>query len=61
MITLYSSGSTRDKKLLAEAQQMLTDAKTKIEIIRMQMLRAHQSDGQETEGQFNVVKLLSFN
>nr|UTK45858.1 serine/threonine-protein kinase N2-like protein [Crepidula fornicata] len=41
LIYLYSSGS-RDKKLLAEAQQMLSDAKTKIEIIRMQMLKASQ-------------------
>ena len=42
MIAMYSTGSSRDKKLLAEAQQMLGDAKTKIEIIRMQMLKASQ-------------------
>ena len=42
MIAMYSTGSSRDKKLLAEAQQMLGDAKTKIEIIRMQMLKANQ-------------------
>ncbi|XP_070177306.1 serine/threonine-protein kinase N2-like isoform X1 [Littorina saxatilis] len=42
MIAMYSTGSSRDKKLLAEAQQMLADAKTKIEIIRMQMLKVGQ-------------------
>lgn len=54
MISMYSSGSSRDKKLLMEAQQMLSDAKMKIEIIRMQTLKAvqdssSQSDGQQTE------------
>jgi len=44
MIAMYSQGSFRDKKMLAEAQQMLGDAKTKIEIIRMQMLKANQHD-----------------
>ena len=39
MIETYTSGSTRDKKLLQEAQLMLSDAKRKIEYIRMQMLR----------------------
>lgn len=47
MIQMYSSGSSRDKKLLAEAQQMLSDAKTKIEIIRMQILKASQQGGGE--------------
>ena len=42
MISMYKGGSNRDKKLLAEAQQMLKDAKTKIDIIRMQMLKVQQ-------------------
>jgi serine/threonine protein kinase len=44
MIAMYKhkGGSSRDKKLLAEAQQMLSDAKTKIDIIRMQILKAQQ-------------------
>ncbi|XP_041370542.1 serine/threonine-protein kinase N2-like isoform X2 [Gigantopelta aegis] len=42
MIAMYSTGSSRDKKLLAEAQEMLIDAKTKIEIIRMQMIKVGQ-------------------
>ena len=40
MIQMYSSGASRDKKLLAKAEEMLKDAKTKIEIIRLQILRA---------------------
>ena len=54
MIAMYSTGSSRDKKLLAEAQQMLGDAKTKIEIIRMQMLKASQDSvpGVESQGKW---------
>ncbi|KAK3605853.1 hypothetical protein CHS0354_017757 [Potamilus streckersoni] len=42
MITMYSTGSSRDKKLMAEAQQMLADAKTKIEILKMQLRKIAQ-------------------
>lgn len=42
MIGMYSAGTFKDKKMLAEAQLMLSDAKTKMEIIRMQMLKVHQ-------------------
>ena len=42
MINMYQGGSSRDKKLLAEAQQMLIDSKTKIDIIRMQILKVQQ-------------------
>uniref|UniRef100_A0AAR2KW86 Protein kinase C n=1 Tax=Pygocentrus nattereri TaxID=42514 RepID=A0AAR2KW86_PYGNA len=40
MIQMYSNGSYKDRKLLAMAQQMLQDSKTKIEFIRMQILKA---------------------
>ncbi|XP_033104186.1 serine/threonine-protein kinase N2-like isoform X2 [Anneissia japonica] len=43
MLQMYSSGSGKDRKMLAEAQQMLQDSKTKIEFIRMQLLKANQS------------------
>ncbi len=33
----------QDRKLLATAQQMLQDSKTKIEFIRMQILKASQT------------------
>ena len=42
MIEMYSTGPSKDKKLLAEAQQMFADAKRKIEYIRMQILRSEQ-------------------
>uniref|UniRef100_A0AAZ3RR11 protein kinase C n=1 Tax=Oncorhynchus tshawytscha TaxID=74940 RepID=A0AAZ3RR11_ONCTS len=37
MIPIYANGSTKDKKMLQTAQQMLQDSKTKIDIIRMQI------------------------
>ncbi|KAL4218900.1 Serine/threonine-protein kinase N2 [Mactra antiquata] len=40
LIAMYSA--SRDKKLLSDAQQMLADSKTKIEIIRMQILKVNQ-------------------
>uniref|UniRef100_A0A7N6F9E7 protein kinase C n=1 Tax=Anabas testudineus TaxID=64144 RepID=A0A7N6F9E7_ANATE len=43
MILMYSNGSSKDRKLLATAQQMLQDSKTKIEFIRMQILKASQA------------------
>ncbi|XP_056606137.1 serine/threonine-protein kinase N2 isoform X1 [Triplophysa dalaica] len=44
MIHMYSNGSSKDRKLLAAAQQMLQDSKTKIEFIRMQILKASQTN-----------------
>nr|XP_014343829.1 PREDICTED: serine/threonine-protein kinase N1 [Latimeria chalumnae] len=44
MIHMYSNGSTKDRKLLQTAQQMLQDSKTKIDIIRMQIRKAVQAD-----------------
>uniref|UniRef100_A0A8C3SRZ3 REM-1 domain-containing protein n=1 Tax=Chelydra serpentina TaxID=8475 RepID=A0A8C3SRZ3_CHESE len=44
MIQMYANGSTKDRKLLQTAQQMLQDSKTKINIIRMQIRRAAQAD-----------------
>uniref|UniRef100_A0A8C4EI32 protein kinase C n=1 Tax=Dicentrarchus labrax TaxID=13489 RepID=A0A8C4EI32_DICLA len=43
MILMYSNGPSKDRKLLATAQQMLQDSKTKIEFIRMQILKASQA------------------
>jgi protein kinase N len=44
MLALYANHKTKEKsKLVAEAQQMLEDAKTKMEIIRMAMLREQQA------------------
>lgn len=53
MIQMYSTGPMRDKKLLAEAQQMLADSKAKIEYIKMRRMKAkqHQTEnGLDAEG-----------
>ncbi|XP_053549894.1 serine/threonine-protein kinase N2 isoform X2 [Bombina bombina] len=44
MIQTYSNGPSKDRKLLGTAQQMLQDSKTKIEVIRMQILQAVQTN-----------------
>jgi len=49
LIAMYSSGPSRDRKLLADAQSMLADSKTKIEIIRMQILKVNQDTSDEGE------------
>uniref|UniRef100_A0A3B4EVZ4 protein kinase C n=1 Tax=Pundamilia nyererei TaxID=303518 RepID=A0A3B4EVZ4_9CICH len=51
MIPIYSSGGTKDKKLLQTAQQMLQDSKTKIDIIRMQIRKAMQATEQSEDNQ----------
>jgi len=47
MIQMYSSGPSKDRKLLQEAQQMLSDAKAKMEYIRLMISRVKQR--QESE------------
>ena len=44
MLAMYNAAGSKkkDSKLIAEAQQMLEDSKTKIEIIRMALLREQQ-------------------
>ena len=43
-VVLSSCFAVQDRKLLAMAQQMLQDSKTKIEFIRMQILKASQTN-----------------
>ncbi|NXL83979.1 PKN2 kinase, partial [Alectura lathami] len=45
MIQMYSNATSKERKLLAKAQQMLQDSKTKIEIIRMHIVKVSQSAG----------------
>lgn len=52
MISMYTQ--TRDKKMLLEAQQMLEDARTKIEIVRMQMLRVQQQAGRQQQNNSSI-------
>ncbi|CAB3360175.1 Hypothetical predicted protein [Cloeon dipterum] len=43
MIESFSKGNSKDKKMLAEAQQMLADSKAKIEYLKMRMAKVKQS------------------
>ena len=52
LITMYSTGSSKDRKLLADAQQMLAESKTKIEIIRMQILKVNQDTSVGDDGRW---------
>ncbi|XP_078282215.1 serine/threonine-protein kinase N2-like [Rhinoraja longicauda] len=45
MILMYSNGSSKDRKMLATAQQMLQDSKIKIDIIRMQIIKVTRTNG----------------
>lgn len=50
MIQMYSSGSSKDKKLSAEAQQMLADSKAKIEYIRMMINKVKHDKENHLDG-----------
>lgn len=59
MIETYNNGLSKDKKLLVEAQTMLTDAKRKIEYIRMQILRTrNQKTENSSDGDGNPLHSL---
>ncbi|XP_033850870.3 serine/threonine-protein kinase N2-like isoform X1 [Acipenser ruthenus] len=45
MIQMYSNGASKDRKMLSTAQQMLQDSRTKMELIRMQIIKLGQSAG----------------
>ena len=56
MITMYTNPKNKhEKKLLNEAQQMLSDSKTKVEVLKMKIMRlnvinsAHKEEEGETE------------
>lgn len=49
MIQSLSSNHSRDKKILADAQQMLSDSKLKIEYLRMAILKGKQTKQQKEE------------
>lgn len=50
---IQSLSNARDKKLLADAQQMFTDSKLKIEYLRMAILKGKQSKQQKEEMKSN--------
>ncbi|XP_076139707.1 serine/threonine-protein kinase N2 isoform X2 [Alosa pseudoharengus] len=49
MIQTYASSSVRDRKMLTTAQQMLQDSRTKIELLRMQIIKVTQAREGERE------------
>ncbi|KAM9306838.1 serine/threonine-protein kinase N2 [Pholidichthys leucotaenia] len=50
MIQTYSNSSVKDRKMLPTAQQMLQDSRTKIELLRMQMIKVSQARDGERNG-----------
>nr|XP_015222667.1 PREDICTED: serine/threonine-protein kinase N3 [Lepisosteus oculatus]XP_015222668.1 PREDICTED: serine/threonine-protein kinase N3 [Lepisosteus oculatus] len=50
MIQMYSNSSFKDRKMLSTAQQMLQDSRTKIELIRMQIVKVAQAGEGDGEG-----------
>nr|XP_032836637.1 serine/threonine-protein kinase N2-like isoform X1 [Petromyzon marinus] len=56
MIQMYSNGPSKDRKMLATAQQMLQDSKTKIEIIRMQILKSTQASELTLDARERIAK-----
>ncbi|KAF7217615.1 serine/threonine-protein kinase N2 [Nothobranchius furzeri] len=51
MIQTYTNGSFKDRKMLAAAQQMFQDSRTKIELLRMQIIKVGQArDGVGSAG-----------
>ncbi|XP_011480316.1 serine/threonine-protein kinase N2 [Oryzias latipes] len=50
MIQIYSNGSFKDRKMLSAAQQMLQDSRTKIELLRMQIVKVSQARDGDAEG-----------
>ncbi|XP_051552201.1 serine/threonine-protein kinase N2 isoform X1 [Myxocyprinus asiaticus] len=49
IIQTYTNSSVKDRKLLSTAQQMLQDSRTKIELIRMQIVKVTQTREGERE------------
>ncbi|XP_075935547.1 serine/threonine-protein kinase N2 [Anarhichas minor] len=50
MIQTYSNSSVKDRKMMTTAQQMLQDSRTKIELLRMQIIKVSQARDGEQEG-----------
>ncbi|XP_029371033.1 serine/threonine-protein kinase N2 isoform X2 [Echeneis naucrates] len=50
MIHTYTNCSIKDRKMLLTAQQMLQDSRTKIELLRMQIVKVSQARDEEQDG-----------
>uniref|UniRef100_A0A668AY51 protein kinase C n=1 Tax=Myripristis murdjan TaxID=586833 RepID=A0A668AY51_9TELE len=49
MIQTYTCSSVKDRKMVSAAQQMLQDSRTKIELLRMQIIKVGQAKEEEHE------------
>ncbi|KAM3874196.1 serine/threonine-protein kinase N2 [Diretmus argenteus] len=60
IIQTYASSSVKDRKMLSTAQQMLQDSRTKIELLRMQIIKVSQTrDGEREAIDGRPVELIS--
>ncbi|KAM8828544.1 serine/threonine-protein kinase N2 isoform 2-T2 [Spinachia spinachia] len=50
MIQTYSNSSVKDRKMMTTAQQMIQDSRTKIELLRMQIIKVSQARDGEQDG-----------
>uniref|UniRef100_A0AAQ5XHA3 Protein kinase C n=1 Tax=Amphiprion ocellaris TaxID=80972 RepID=A0AAQ5XHA3_AMPOC len=50
MIQTYTNSSVKDRKMLSLAQQMLQDSRTKMELLRMQIIKVSQARDEERDG-----------
>ncbi|OCT65392.1 serine/threonine-protein kinase N2 [Xenopus laevis] len=51
IIQMFSNGTSKDRKLLCTAQQMLQDSRIKTELLRMQIVKLTQAPGTTCESQ----------
>ncbi|XP_068430381.1 serine/threonine-protein kinase N2 [Clinocottus analis] len=60
MIQTYNNSSVKDRKMMTSAQQMLQDSRTKIELLRMQIIKVSQArDGEQESLHGHPVQELS--
>ncbi|XP_040013060.1 serine/threonine-protein kinase N2 [Xiphias gladius] len=50
IIQTYTNSSVKDRKMLSTAQQMLQDSRTKIELLRMQIIKVCHASDEERDG-----------
>ncbi|XP_030292186.1 serine/threonine-protein kinase N2-like isoform X1 [Sparus aurata] len=60
MIQTYTNSSVKDRKMLSTAQQMFQDSRTKIELLRMQIVKVSQArDGEQAGSLGHPVEMIS--
>lgn len=58
IIHTYHHSSVKDRKMLSTAQQMLQDSRTKIELLRMQIIKVTQAKDGERDGSLGPVDVI---